>query len=341
MKDSKTLARKTDHIQINLREDVRSDITTGLESYHFIHNALPEIDLKDIDLSTSFLSRSLKLPLLISSMTGGTSDGEKINRILASAAEKWGCAMGVGSQRAGVDHPGSARTYQVRKIAPNILLLANLGAIQLNYGYDLDQCRKAVDSIEADGLILHLNPLQEALQPEGQTNFSGLLQKIENICSHLGKPVIIKEVGWGISETTAKQLFSTGVTAIDVAGAGGTSWSQVEMHRLESDSRQRIAADFRSWGIPTAESIRMVRHAVPNLPVIASGGIKTGMDIAKCIALGASLGGIAGPLLRAADVSESELDQLLEEIKTELTITMFAAGAANIDELKKSHLISN
>ena len=234
MKDSKTIIRKTDHIQINLREDVSSDITTGLEAYHFIHNALPEIDLKDIDLSTSFLSKSLKFPLLISSMTGGTPDGEKINGILAAAAEKLGCAMGVGSLRAGIDNPASAGTYQVRKSAPNILLLANLGAVQLNYGYDLDQCRKAVDIIDADGLILHLNPLQEALQPEGQTNFSGLLRKIENICSHLGKPVIIKEVGWGISDTIARQLSNAGVTAIDVAGAGGTSWSQVEMHRLEN-----------------------------------------------------------------------------------------------------------
>ncbi len=192
-------------------------------------------------------------------MTGGTPEGEKINYTLAAAAEKCGLCHG------SWDHYGLPLTtrnlpdtYQVRKSAPNILLLANLGAVQLNYGYGLDQCRKAVDIIDADGLILHLNPLQEALQPEGETNFSGLLAKIENICSNLGKPVIVKEVGWGISENTAKQLFNAGVSAIDVAGAGGTSWSQVEMHRLKTKSRQRIAADFRSWGIPTAESIRMV-----------------------------------------------------------------------------------
>lgn len=340
MKDSKTINRKSDHIRINLRKDVNSDITTGLEDYYFIHDALPEIDLKDIDLSTKFFTKSLRLPLLISSMTGGTPEGEKINLLLATAAEKYGCAMGLGSLRAAIDHPESAGTYKVRKSAPNILLLANLGAVQLNYGYGLDQCRKAVDIIEADGLILHLNPLQEALQPEGETNFFGLLAKIETICSKLGRPVIVKEVGWGISENTAKQLFNAGVSAIDVAGAGGTSWSQVELHRLKTQSRQRIAADFRSWGIPTAESIRMVVNAAPDLPVIASGGIKTGMDIAKCIALGASLGGIAGPLLRAAAISGDELDLLLDEIKTELTITMFATGKSKIEELKKAKLIS-
>lgn len=341
MEDSKLIKRKTDHIQINLREDVSSDITSGLENYHFIHNAIPEINLKNIDLSTTFLSKTLRIPLLISSITGGTKDGERINSILARSAEQFGCAMGVGSQRVAIDHPESATTFNVRKYAPNILLLANLGAIQLNYGYGLEQCRKAVDEVEADGLFLHLNPLQEALQPEGETNFSGLLTKIENICASLGKPVIVKEVGWGISDVVARQLYNAGVSAIDVAGAGGTSWSEVEKHRAASTSSQRIAGDFRSWGIPTAESIRMINNVLPDFPVIASGGLRSGMDIAKCIALGACLGGMAGPFLRAANTSENELDLLLEEIKTELTIVMFAVGASTIEELKKVQLISN
>jgi isopentenyl-diphosphate delta-isomerase len=339
MKDTRVTKRKTDHIQINLRKDVSSDLTSGLEHYHFLHNALPEINLKEIDTSTKFLSKTLKFPLLISSMTGGTEEGQKINHALELAAAHFGIAMGVGSQRAAIDNPGSMDTFRVRDIAPDILLFANLGAVQLNYGFTIDQCRKVVDSISADGLILHLNPLQEALQPEGETNFSGLFTKIELICKHLGKPVIVKEVGWGISEAVATQLMNAGVSAIDVAGAGGTSWSQVEMHRSDSKSFQRIAADFKSWGIPTSESIRLVRSGHPNLPIIASGGIRTGLDIAKCIALGANMCGIAGPLLRAASISDEELHTLIDEIKTELAITMFGVGAPNILTLQKVPVI--
>jgi isopentenyl-diphosphate delta-isomerase len=339
MKDTRISNRKTDHIQINLRKDVSSDLTSGLEHYHFLHNALPEINLQEIDLSTKFLSKTLNFPLLISSMTGGTSEGQKINHALALAAAHFGIAMGVGSQRAAIDNPEAMSTFRVRDIAPDILLFANLGAVQLNYGYSIDECRKVVDSVGADGLILHLNPLQEALQPEGETNFSGLLSKIELICKNLGKPVIVKEVGWGISENVATMLVNAGVSAIDVAGAGGTSWSQVEMHRSDSKSFQRIAADFKSWGIPTSESIRLARSGHQNLPIIASGGIRTGLDIAKCIALGANLGGIAGPLLRAASISDEELHTLIYEIKTQLAITMFSVGAPNVSSLQKVPII--
>jgi isopentenyl-diphosphate Delta-isomerase len=339
MKDTRVSKRKTDHIDINLRKDVSSDLTPGLEHYHFLHNALPEINLQEIDISTKFLSKTLKIPLLISSMTGGTEEGQKINRTLALAAAHFGIAMGVGSQRAAIDNPDAVDTFQVRDLAPDILLFSNLGAVQLNYGFSIDQCRRVVDSISADGLILHLNPLQEALQPEGETNFSGLLSKIELICKQLGKPVIVKEVGWGISESVAAKLVNAGVSVIDVAGAGGTSWSQVEMHRSDTKSFQRIAADFKSWGIPTCESIRSVRRGYPKLPIVASGGIRTGLDMAKCIALGANLGGIAGPLLRAAAVSEEELHTMINEIKTELEITMFAVGAPNISSLQKVPII--
>ena len=226
-------SRKADHIKINLEQDVKSAVTNGLESYRFSHEALPDLNLEDIDLTQKIFGKFVAAPILISSMTGGTPEAERINLVLARAAQATGIAMGLGSQRAAIEHPELARTFQVRSVAPDILLLANLGAVQLNYQYSVDHCRRVVDMIEADGLILHLNPLQEALQPEGDTRFKGLLKKIEKVCREVGVPVIAKEVGWGISEKTARQLAEAGVSAIDVAGAGGTSWSQVEMYRIQ------------------------------------------------------------------------------------------------------------
>ncbi|MGH2523361.1 MAG: type 2 isopentenyl-diphosphate Delta-isomerase, partial [Anaerolineales bacterium] len=276
-----TATRKADHIRINLEEDVRSGLTTGLERYRFIHQALPELDLASIDASGPLFGKTLRAPLLISSMTGGTDRAHAINRTLAAAAQSAGIAMGLGSQRAAIENPELAPTFQVRDVAPDILLFANLGAVQFNYGYGPDQCRRAVDMIGADALILHLNALQEAVQPEGDVNFSGLLKKIEAVCRALrpmGVPVIAKEVGWGFSERAARQLASAGVAAIDVAGAGGTSWSQVEMHRAKTESQKRIAAAFIDWGIPTADAIQNVRRAAPGLPIIASGGLRDGIE---------------------------------------------------------------
>ncbi|MFN3308786.1 MAG: type 2 isopentenyl-diphosphate Delta-isomerase, partial [Anaerolineales bacterium] len=226
--------RKSDHIRINLREDVQSAITTGLEKYHFEHQALPECNLEDVDTRTNFLNKSLAAPILISSMTGGSVEAAQINLTLAEAAEQTQIAMGLGSQRAAIEHPELAYTFQVRQVAPHILLFANLGAIQLNYRYGIDECKKAVEMIEADALVLHLNPLQEALQPEGDTRFENLIDKIAKVCHSLPVPVIVKEVGWGISQRTAQMLIEAGVAVIDVAGAGGTSWSQVEMYRARS-----------------------------------------------------------------------------------------------------------
>jgi isopentenyl-diphosphate delta-isomerase len=286
-------SRKSDHIRINLEEDVRSGLTTGLERYHFIHQALPELNLNDVDLSQNIFKHKVRAPILISSMTGGTEEAAAINRNLASAAQQTGIAMGLGSQRAAIDHSELAPTFQVRRFAPDVLLFANLGAIQLNYRYGIDECQQAVDMIEADALILHLNALQEAVQPEGDTLFAGLLSKIETVCRNLPVPVIAKEVGWGFSEQAARQLAGAGVAAIDVAGAGGTSWSQVEMHRANNESQARLAAAFVEWGIPTSEAILNVHRAAPGLTIIASGGLRSGVDIAKCIALGASLGGMA------------------------------------------------
>jgi isopentenyl-diphosphate Delta-isomerase len=333
--DSSLANRKSDHIRINLEEDVRSTLTTGLEHYSFIHQALPEIDLDSVDLSQVIFNRAIQAPILISSMTGGTQEAGRINQILAEAAQQAGIAMGLGSQRAMLEHPETTGTFQIRRYAPDILLFANLGAIQLNYTYTIDHCKRVVDLVEADGLILHLNALQEALQTEGNTQFSGLLRKIETVCKALPVPVIVKEVGWGISGETARQLVGVGVKAVDVAGAGGTSWSQVEMYRIKDEHRAKIAAAFRGWGIPTAESIQMVRETLPDTLIFASGGLRDGIDIAKCIALGANLGGMAGLFLKAAAVSLEEVSAAIDEIRRELQICMFAAGTGSIRQLQE------
>ncbi|MFN3742055.1 MAG: type 2 isopentenyl-diphosphate Delta-isomerase [Anaerolineales bacterium] len=326
--------RKADHIRINLEEDVHSGRTTGLENYHFIHQALPEIDLENVDLSLEVFGVPLQAPILISSMTGGTEQAVEINRRLAEAAEVCGVAMGVGSQRAALEHPELLESFRVaRRAAPHALIFANLGAVQLNYGYGLDECRRAVEMVEAQALILHLNPLQEALQPGGNTRFSGLLPKIEAICRSLEVPVVVKEVGWGISERVARQLAAAGVAAIDVAGAGGTSWSQVEMHRAPDDFTRELAATFVEWGIPTAQSILNVRRAAPEMMVFASGGLRNGLEIAKCLALGATLGGMASPFLKAAAISTEKVIETIRLTARQIQVTMFACGAASLKDL--------
>ena len=322
--------RKADHIRINLQHDVKSELLTGLERYHFVHRALPEIDLDEVDFSQNIFGKMVKAPILISSMTGGSEDAAEINRILALAAQKTGIAMGVGSQRAAIEHPDLRATFQIRDYAPDILLFANLGAVQLNYGYGVEQCLKAVEMIEADALVLHVNALQEALQPEGDTRFSGLLEKIRIVCQEIHVPVILKEVGWGFSFEDARNLKDAGVSAIDVAGAGGTSWSQVEMHRAKDESQARIASSFVDWGIPTSEAIRNVKQAAPDMMIFASGGLRSGIDIAKCLALGAKLGGMAGPFLKAAALSLEDTLQLIEEMQREIQVCMFATGSNNL-----------
>lgn len=340
MPDSSHLSnRKGDHIRINLEEDVGSSITSGLEAYRFVHCALPEINLKDVDISVNLWNRNIAIPLLISSMTGGTEKAGEINKILARAAQETGVALGVGSQRVGLEHPEFAATFQVRKEAPDILLFANLGAVQLNYDYSVEHCRRAVEMVEADALFLHLNALQEAIQPEGDTRFAGLLKKIEQVCKTISVPVVVKEVGWGISGRDAARLFSAGVAGIDVAGAGGTSWSQVEMHRVDDLHLARVAGVFRGWGIPTAQSIQQVRKAAPTIPVIASGGLHDGIDIAKCLALGATLGGMASPFLKAAAVSEIETVNLIREFEREIAICLFASGCKDIAALQADRAV--
>jgi isopentenyl-diphosphate delta-isomerase len=299
------------------------------------------LDLKQIDTGLSLFGKRLAAPIRISSMTGGTEEAGEINQRLAEAAQEVGVAMGVGSQRAALENPRETPTFSIaRKAAPDVLLFANLGAVQLNYGYGIDQCRQAVDMIQADALILHLNPLQEAVQDAGDTNFADLSKKIEEVCNKLEVPVIAKEVGWGISERTAKLLADCGVSAIDVAGAGGTSWSQVEMYRAPDEFTRKLAATFVGWGIPTADSILNVKKAAPDMTIFASGGIKDGLDIAKCIALGATLGGMAGQFLKAAAISTKSVVHMMQLTKRQIEVTMFAAGAKEIGDLAIGKLAS-
>ncbi len=326
--------RKADHIRINLDENVNFQISAGFEKFRFMHRALPETNLDEIDLKQSLFKRQLNIPLLISSMTGGTEQAAKINQILAEAAEDAGVAMGVGSQRAALEKPERADSFKVRQYAPNILLFANLGGVQLNYGFSVNDCQHAVEMIEADALILHFNALQEAVQPEGDTRFAGLLKKIEEVCRVLTVPVIAKEVGWGFSEIDVKNLVNCGIQAIDVAGAGGTSWSQVEKFRATTKFQADLAAAFLDWGIPTTEAIQIAHSSAPNIPIFASGGLRTGIDIAKSIALGACVGGMAGPFLKAAAQSPEKIREKINLIAQELKVAMFVTGAANLIGLR-------
>lgn len=328
--------RKADHIRINLEEDVSfPNLTTGLAYFRFMHQALPELDLDDVQTTCTVFGKRLQAPLLISSMTGGTEQAAVINRRLAEAAEAAGIAMGLGSQRVALESPARGRSFQVRRVAPNILLFANLGAVQLNKGYTAQDCLRAVEMVEADALILHLNPLQEAVQSGGDVHWAGLASKIEAVCRALPVPVVAKEVGWGISPQTAQLLANAGVAAIDVAGSGGTSWSEVEYHRTDDPRLRRLARDFADWGIPTAESLLMVNGLLPEMTLFASGGLRTGVDVAKCIALGADLAGMASPFLKAAAQNAEAVAAEISAVTMALRVAMFVSGARNLQALRE------
>ncbi len=328
--------RKLEHLRVNLEENVQfPHLTTGFERYAFVHQALPELDLAEGDTHVTFLGCPLRIPLLISSMTGGTERARLINANLAEAAQAAGIAMGLGSQRAALEHPEVVDTFAVaRERAPDAVIFANLGAVQLNYGYGVEHARRAVDMVRANALILHLNPLQEAIQFGGNTDWRGLITKIGGLVRALDVPVMVKEVGWGLSGDLARALADQGVAALDVAGAGGTSWSEVERHLTPDERVRRVARRFADWGIPTAESLVMVKQAAPALPVVASGGMRSGVMGAKAIALGADLFGLASPFLKAAAVSAEAAVETAEEIAHELRIAMFLIGARDIAALK-------
>jgi isopentenyl-diphosphate delta-isomerase len=331
--------RKDQHIEICRREDVEaSDRFTGFERLSFRPEALPLVDESQLDLSQHFLGRKFDVPLLITGMTGGISKGAEINRRLALAAAEMNIPMGVGSQRLALESPDHASIFRVKQHAPNLFLIGNIGIAQLTQANALSLCQRAVDMIEADALAIHFNLIQELVQIEGDRNFSGLLKNLEQICQHLSVPVIAKEVGCGMSPQTVGRFLQLGFAAVDIGGRGGTSWSRIEGLRSQSALSQNIGDTFRNWGAPTAYSLATVRHDFPGLPLIATGGIRDGVTVAKAVALGANLVGIGLPLLRAALISEEAVLAALDEFRQGLKISLLATGSVNLAELSR-HLV--
>lgn len=338
MTDS-TSDRKFEHIRI-IEQDGETDRRRGyFDAIHLTHRALPEISLQDVDPSCSFLGKTLSFPLLISSMTGGEHEKIRtVNRTLAQAAEAAGVAMGAGSQRVMFTHPEARDSFALRTYAPSTVLLSNLGAAQLNLGFGVEECRAAVDILEADGLYFHLNPLQEAVQPEGDTDFSGLADRMGDMARGLDVPVLAKEVGAGISPADARILMDQDITHLDVAGSGGTSWSRIEHHRNHGQSNPGLR--FQDWGIPTPRAISDLHQLSPRPFIIASGGIRNGLDMLKAVILGARVCGLASPFLKAAMDSPEAVTAVIDELKREFMTGMFLLGIQSMDDLCGStHLI--
>lgn len=332
--------RKNDHIHLCLHEEVTGrGVSTGFEQFRFIHQALPEINFSEINTESSFLGKRIKMPYLISSMTGGTERAYSINKNLAQAAQEKGWVLGLGSARAAVESPAQAYTFQVRKYAPDIPIIANIGAVQLNNGFGIDECKRVVEMSEADALVLHLNSLQELIQPEGNTNFKGLFKKIEVLCQEFPLPIGIKEVGWGINGVLAKRFFEAGVSFIDLAGAGGTSWSQVEKLRSRDSLKIAVADALKDWGLPTADCLIDVKSQSANGMTIASGGLKNGVEAAKAIALGADLVGFGRSILPEAVESVDSLIQRFTQLEWELKAAMFGIGTNSIGSLRNTKWI--
>jgi isopentenyl-diphosphate delta-isomerase len=327
-----TNARKLEHIRI-----LEADPHVDRQGHHFDairlrHRALPELNLADVDPSTSFLGKPMSFPLLISSMTGGAHDlVRRINRNLALAAEHCGVAMGVGSQRVMFSEPEARESFRIRPFAPHALLFANLGAVQLNCGFDIDSCRAAVEVLEADALFLHLNPLQEAVQPEGDVDFSGLTARILAIAAELEVPIMLKEVGAGIGPEDVKPFLDSPVRIFDVAGSGGTSWSRIEAHRGGGATDPGML--FQDWGIPTPLALELLQPYADQITLIASGGIRSGLDMAKAVILGARLCGLAAPFLGPATESAEAVVAGIERLRREFTTAMFLLGVSTVEAL--------
>ncbi|MBU0591494.1 type 2 isopentenyl-diphosphate Delta-isomerase [Candidatus Micrarchaeota archaeon] len=319
-------SRKKDHIDLVLKKGAQYSKSTGLDHVDFVHNALPEMSLEAVNLSTTFFGKSLKFPVIVTAMTGGYKDAKAINRKLAACAQKCGFGLGLGSQRAMIENPTLTSTYVVRDAAPDVPIISNIGAFQLKR-YSIDQLESLVSSVKADGLAIHLNPLQEIVQMEGDTDFSGILDAISKVCASLSVPVIVKETGAGLNQEVAIKLKDAGVKYLDVAGAGGTSWSKVEY------MRSTAIPGFEEWGIPTMDSIIQCRGI---LPLVASGGIRTGIDGAKSIALGADMCGAAYPFIKA--IKAGNLDTFAETFQKQMAICAYLTGSKTLSDLKKAKL---
>lgn len=335
------VSRKSDHVEIVLKGGgSQSRVSAGFDAIRFEHVALPEMSLNDVDLSCEFLGRKLQVPLIISSMTGGFAKGARINEHLAEAAQARGVALAVGSQRIAIEAGAEAGLdRKIRSLAPDIPLYANFGGAQLVREYDVAEAQRAVDLLGADALIIHLNPLQEAVQSGGDRDWANLLVRLEELVGRFDKPIIIKEVGFGISGRLAQQIVECGVVAVDVAGAGGTNWALVESHRARTKQEAAVAAAFDGWGIPTVQAICDVRRACPNLPIIGSGGVRNGVDVAKGIRIGANIVGMAGGLLEAATQSVEDVDLALGVIIDQLRIACFCTGSRSLIDLQTARLL--
>jgi isopentenyl-diphosphate delta-isomerase len=331
---NRPLDRKDSHLSICLEEDI-SFSANGFSKFQFEHDALPELDYSRIDLSVALLGKRLSAPLIIGAMTGGTERTGEINRRLALAAEHCQVGFALGSQRKMLEDKKAIKSYQVRDFAPKLpLVFGNLGAVQLNYGVKASQIRELIDQVGCDAFNFHLNPLQEAIQPEGNRNFAGLISKLIETIPELQVPVFLKEVGAGISLRTARKMKSIPFHGIETAGAGGTSWSKIEALRTQNPQAAKTGILFAEWGTPTAESVLHCRSEFPDRIVIASGGIRNGIEIAKAIALGADAAATALPILKAAEQSVEQAIEAIETLKTELKTAMFVTGMGSIQELR-------
>lgn len=329
---------KAHHIDACLTTAVEYTKSAGFDRWDFVNQALPEVSLEHLDLSTTLVGKAMKAPLMIAPMTGGVDRAHVLNRRLARVAERFGLAMGVGSQRVGIESDERAVTFKVRDEAPSIVLFANFGVGQLAKGWGVDHARRAVDMIGADALFLHMNPIQEAAQG-GDVDFRGLVPRIKALCSAMreqGVPVFAREVGFGVSGDAAKRVIDAGVAGIDCAGAGGTSWAKVEGICAKTERRRKMGLAFGEWGIPTATAIREVRAVSSRIPLIATGGLRSGLDLAKALALGADVGAMARPMLVAAHESEEALTTFVQDTLDELRIAMFGIGAPSLDALRNT-----